>query len=132
MQSQFPKIGVLTLVLFCVFYVSVLYAANSSVSVEVIIPECNDGLDNDSDLLVDYPYDLGCSSATDNDETDPIVSYQCNDGVDNDSDSRIDYPADLGCDSAVDDSEAGEITPQSTGGNGRVGQRQDLGSGEGV
>ena len=32
--------------------------------------QCNDGLDNDGDTLVDLS-DPGCSSATDNDETDP-------------------------------------------------------------
>jgi hypothetical protein len=31
--------------------------------------QCADGLDNDADKLVDYPADPGCSSATDNDET---------------------------------------------------------------
>ncbi|MEK7635618.1 MAG: peptidoglycan-binding domain-containing protein [Patescibacteria group bacterium] len=30
---------------------------------------CGDGVDNDSDGLTDYPADSGCSSATDNDET---------------------------------------------------------------
>jgi len=32
--------------------------------------QCQDSLDNDSDGKVDYPNDPGCSSATDNDETD--------------------------------------------------------------
>jgi hypothetical protein len=32
--------------------------------------QCNDGLDNDGDNLVDYPYDLGCSSVNDNNELD--------------------------------------------------------------
>ena len=31
--------------------------------------ECNDGFDNDGDTQIDYPNDLGCSSATDNDES---------------------------------------------------------------
>jgi len=30
--------------------------------------QCSDGIDNDSDDLFDYPADLGCTSATDNDE----------------------------------------------------------------
>ena len=30
--------------------------------------QCNDGLDNDGDGLIDYPNDPGCSSSTDNDE----------------------------------------------------------------
>jgi endo-1,4-beta-D-glucanase Y len=36
-------------------------------------PACSDGFDNDQDGKIDYPQDLGCSSATDTDETDPIV-----------------------------------------------------------
>jgi hypothetical protein len=32
---------------------------------------CDNGLDDDSDLLSDYPADPGCSSPTDPDETDP-------------------------------------------------------------
>lgn len=33
-----------------------------------LLPQCNDGVDNDSDSLTDYPSDPGCSSATDDDE----------------------------------------------------------------
>jgi hypothetical protein len=32
-------------------------------------PQCSDGVDNDHDGLTDYPADPGCSSASDNDET---------------------------------------------------------------
>jgi hypothetical protein len=35
--------------------------------------ECADGSDNDGDGKKDYPNDLGCSSPTDNDETDPVA-----------------------------------------------------------
>lgn len=31
--------------------------------------QCNDGIDNDSNGLIDYPADLGCSSSTDNSES---------------------------------------------------------------
>ena len=34
-------------------------------------PQCNNSLDDDSDGLTDYPNDPGCSSLTDDDETDP-------------------------------------------------------------
>lgn len=34
---------------------------------------CDDGYDNDSDGLIDYSADAGCSSASDTDETDPVV-----------------------------------------------------------
>ena len=39
--------------------------------VATVLPACNDTVDNDSDTKTDYPADPGCSSATDNDETDP-------------------------------------------------------------
>ena len=67
-------------------------------------PECNDGVDNDGDSLIDYPNDPGCSSSSDDDETN-IVQYQCNDGIDNDGDSLIDYPSDPGCCSSSDNDE---------------------------
>lgn len=35
---------------------------------------CSDGLDNDGDGQTDFPTDDGCSSATDSDETDPVVT----------------------------------------------------------
>lgn len=34
---------------------------------------CNDGIDNDSDGLIDFPADLGCMSATDTDETNEVT-----------------------------------------------------------
>ncbi len=100
-----------------------IYAETSVVTVTVIIPECNDTLDNDGDTFVDYPSDPGCTSLFDNDETDPVAP-QCNDGIDNDGDSRIDFPTDLGCDSLTDNDESGEVvvTPTTTpgGGNGPI------------
>jgi hypothetical protein len=36
-------------------------------------PACADGLDNDGDLFVDWPLDLGCSGPTDEDESGPIL-----------------------------------------------------------
>ncbi|MBI2013595.1 MAG: prepilin-type N-terminal cleavage/methylation domain-containing protein [Candidatus Colwellbacteria bacterium] len=35
-------------------------------------PQCSDLIDNDGDSLIDYPLDPGCSSASDNNETDPV------------------------------------------------------------
>jgi prepilin-type N-terminal cleavage/methylation domain-containing protein len=67
--------------------------------------QCNDGIDNDSDGLTDFPNDPGCSSATDNSETNAAVT-ECNDGIDNDSNSLVDFPADPGCSSAADNTEA--------------------------
>ncbi len=34
-------------------------------------PECNDGIDNDGDMLIDFPDDPGCSSAEDDTEAPP-------------------------------------------------------------
>ncbi|MEW5896262.1 MAG: right-handed parallel beta-helix repeat-containing protein [Nanoarchaeota archaeon] len=37
------------------------------------LAQCNDKKDNDKDGLIDYPNDPGCSSKSDNDETNPVV-----------------------------------------------------------
>jgi hypothetical protein len=66
-------------------------------------PECNDGIDNDLDGAIDYFFDEGCNSLTDDDEGDvetsgnsddsdgPVVLFECNDGIDNDGDGNIDF-----------------------------------------
>lgn len=36
-------------------------------------PQCNNSLDDDGDGKIDYPNDPGCSSLTDDDETDPVT-----------------------------------------------------------
>jgi hypothetical protein len=79
--------------------------------------QCFDGIDNDADLLIDFPNDPGCSSTLDDDETDPVLP-QCSDGVDNDTDGDIDFPSDVGCDSATDDDETDPAPPPSSGGGG--------------
>ena len=38
-------------------------------------PQCSDGIDNDGDLLIDYPADLGCDSAADDNE---VNAQPCN------------------------------------------------------
>jgi len=69
-------------------------------------PACADGFDNDNDGLADYPADLGCTSATDHDETDPLpLPAVCADGLDNDNDGKIDFPNDPGCSSSSDNDE---------------------------
>jgi hypothetical protein len=67
-------------------------------------PACSDGLDNDSDGLIDHPADPGCTGATDEDETDvaPPPPAACSDGADNDGDGLVDHPADPGCVAASD------------------------------
>ncbi|MGB4076617.1 MAG: hypothetical protein WBK28_02845, partial [Minisyncoccia bacterium] len=71
-------------------------------------PQCSDGLDNDGDEAVDYPSDLGCTSAQDNDETDippPPPLPQCSDGIDNvDSEDTLADASDPGCLSGPDNS----------------------------
>lgn len=61
--------------------------------------QCNDGTDNDGDGLIDYPSDTGCSSSTDNNETNdggggnPGGSNpqpHCSDNIDNDGDGLVD------------------------------------------
>ncbi|MFN0253084.1 MAG: hypothetical protein ACKV2T_39795 [Kofleriaceae bacterium] len=64
------------------------------------MPACSDNANNDSDAVVDYPADPGCTSAEDNDETDTCPGAGCPvcaDGADNDVDGAMDYPADTRC-----------------------------------
>ena len=65
-------------------------------------PQCSDGVDNDGDGKIDYPYDTGCSGITDDTETGPP---RCSDGVDNDGDGKTDYPNDPGCTNSNDSNE---------------------------
>jgi hypothetical protein len=67
-------------------------------------PQCDDGLDNDGDTLVDFPADPDCASASDDVEATPAPA--CSDGLDNDGDTLVDYPADPGCASAVSTTES--------------------------
>lgn len=63
---------------------------------------CADGLDNDGDGAIDFPFDPGCASAAASLE-DPA----CDDGIDNDADGLTDWPADGSCYSgAFQDDEA--------------------------
>lgn len=70
--------------------------------------QCADGLDNDNDGKVDMA-DPGCSSSSDNDETDQggggNNNPACSDGQDNDQDGKVDFPADPGCSDANDTDE---------------------------
>jgi hypothetical protein len=55
--------------------------------------DCQDGVDNDGDGLIDFPADLGCANADDLSER-----RECNDGYDNDGDGFTDFAGgDLGC-----------------------------------
>lgn len=50
-------------------------------------PECDDGLDNDADELVDFPADSGCGGGRYTAREDP----ECQDGVNNDNSAGIDF-----------------------------------------
>ena len=76
---------------------------------------CSDGVDNDTDGLIDFPADPGCDSATDNSE-DNTPSPACSDGVDNDMDGLIDFPNDPGCSTADDNTEENAPLPQCSDG----------------
>ena len=76
------------------------------------VAACSDQIDNDGDGLIDYPNDPGCDSATDNNETDPVLPL-CSDHMDNDGDGLIDYPNDPGCDSATDNDETDPSDPST-------------------
>jgi len=67
---------------------------------------CADGMDNDGDGRIDYPFDPGCTAREDADETNPVPLPQCADGIDNDGDGTIDYPMDTGCTAASDNDES--------------------------
>jgi hypothetical protein len=58
---------------------------------------CSDGLDNDMDGKIDYPYDPGCVDSADDTEQNPATPPVCADGTDNDGDMLTDFPADYGC-----------------------------------
>ena len=94
------------------------------VEVVPVVLICSDGQDNDADGLVDYPADPGCTSAEDNDETDPP---QCSDGKDNDGDGLIDFPADKGCTAAEDND---EVNPCKTPAPGEVISLKGCGTGD--
>ena len=95
--------------------------AIEQVDSQLVLPLCDDGIDNDQDGVVDFlGGDPGCSSALD--DSEKSTTYECDDGIDNDGDGLIDYRAidfgagdpyadrDPGCDSqgAVGTSEVPE------------------------
>ncbi len=77
-------------------------------------PQCNDGLDNDFDGLVDWPADRVCTGP----EEDSEALTACNDGVDNDGDGGVDFgggllgglpaPPDADCRHSSDPNEASD------------------------
>ncbi len=93
------------------------YACKGTVGSRTCQPAlCSDGIDNDGDGKIDYPFDPGCDSPGDDTENDPATEPVCADGMDNDGDGTIDFPADYGCAAASGTSEVfciGETDPTS-------------------
>ncbi|MCG8589945.1 MAG: hypothetical protein MJE66_11710 [Proteobacteria bacterium] len=89
------------------------------------VPECNDGVDNDTDGATDFPAEAGCFGPEDDSEL-----FACSDGIDNDGDGQIDFGVDVGCDSAQDDSERTTMWLCDNGldddGDGRIDFPEDL------
>jgi len=70
---------------------------------------CNDGIDNDGDGLIDSA-DPGCELNGNLEAPDPDFP-ECSDHVDNDGDGETDFPADPGCDSPEDNREYNDPVP---------------------
>lgn len=73
------------------------------------VAECSDGIDNNSDGRIDFPFDPGCTSVSDDDENTVCPGSSCpvcSDGIDNDADGRTDFPDDTTCSSASFETEA--------------------------
>jgi len=64
-----------------------------NIQASVPSPACDDGLDNDGDLLIDLA-DPGCADETDADERSALIA--CDNGIDDDGDGATDL-ADVGC-----------------------------------
>ncbi len=71
---------------------------------------CNDGVDNEGDGLIDYPFDPGCTAVDHTSETDPLADPVCSNGFDDDGDGLIDFGEDPQCASAADRDERSECS----------------------
>ena len=55
-----------------------IYGANPFIdltNMDSTLYECYDGVDNDADGKVDWPYDEGCESPTDEEYNNPIFNF---------------------------------------------------------
>lgn len=73
------------------------------------IPQCEDGIDNDSDGFTDAA-DPACQAGAAKESQDP--PHACEDGLDNDADGLTDFPDDPNCTDAKDQDEFGPLQPQ--------------------
>lgn len=83
-----------------------LYAYRDDLLAVIDQPDCDDGLDEDGDGLVDYPADPGCTGPTD--ESEREASLACDNGLDDDGDGTIDL-LDPGCAEPADTDERGPL-----------------------
>jgi hypothetical protein len=70
---------------------------------------CADGVDNDTDGLVDL-FDPDCVGNQDTTEDQSTNSAKCLNGMDDDNDGMTDFPLDIGCSGAGDDDEADPLS----------------------
>ena len=62
--------------------------------------QCNDSVDNNADGAIDYPFDPGCASPSDDAETTVCPGPDCpvcSNTLDDDADAVVDFPLDFGC-----------------------------------
>ncbi|MGB0618069.1 MAG: trypsin-like serine protease [Myxococcota bacterium] len=83
-----------------------LFAYRSDILAVIDQPDCDDGLDDDGDGLVDYPADPGCTSPTDTSEREATLA--CDNELDDDGDGTIDLE-DPGCTDPGDTDERGPL-----------------------
>jgi len=86
------------------------------------VAQCSDGIDNDGNGLIDYPSDLGCSSAQDDSEsgyTPPTPTAACSDSIDNDADGFIDSN-DPNCHSDGDPTNSSSYVPSKNSESGNL------------
>jgi len=89
-------------------------SSNPEFAVDGLPPrQCSNTIDDDDteDTAADWPADAGCTSAADDDETNP----ECNNFRDDDDDGKIDYGStpgnDRGCSNLQDDTESPDPPP---------------------
>ena len=73
------------------------------------VAECIDGIDNNGDGRIDFPFDPSCSSTSDDSEVTVCpgpACPACSDGADNNADGQTDFPNDSTCSSASFETEA--------------------------
>ena len=94
---------------------------------------CSDGIDNDGNGLIDYPFDPGCDSPDDDEEAPPAQLPACWNLIDDDGDGIIDFPHDPVCVSASDLDETDPVIPPECAdgldndGNGEIDYPEDIG-----